>query len=75
MAYQAARDLGTMPAVLNAANEESVNSFLNQKINFLTIIKIVEKVMQLHKKVIQPQLAEIFSADAWAREEVKRFVG
>lgn len=50
LAYQAAQDLGTMPAVLNAANEESVNYFLNKRINFLTIPKIVEKVMRMHEK-------------------------
>ncbi len=69
LAKQAAKDLGTMPAVLNAANEESVNCFLNQKIRFLTIPKIVEKVMQRHKIKISPDLKDIISADAWAREE------
>jgi len=72
LAYQAARDLGTMPAVLNAANEESVNYFLNKRINFLTIPKIVEKVMRAHVKITNPNLAQVLAADAWAREEVAR---
>ncbi|MDD5477221.1 MAG: 1-deoxy-D-xylulose-5-phosphate reductoisomerase [Candidatus Omnitrophica bacterium] len=72
LAYQAARELGTMPAVLNAANEESVNYFLNQRINFLTIPKIVEKVMRAHAKITNPSLNQVLAADAWAREEVGR---
>lgn len=72
LAYQAARQQGTMPAVLNAANEESVNLFLNGKIGFLEIIKTVEKVMQRHKRKENPGLAVILQADCWAREEVKR---
>ncbi len=72
LAYQAARELGTMPAVLNAANEESVDYFLNKRINFLTIPKIVEKVMRAHAKITDPSLAQVLAADAWAREEVGR---
>jgi len=68
-AYQAARDLGSMPAVLNAANETSVGRFLAKKISFLTIPKIVEKVMQRHSRIISPNLNQIMRADAWAREE------
>lgn len=69
LAYQAARDLGTMPAVLNAANEVSVDRFLRKKINFLTIARIVEKVMQRHARIVSPNLNQIMCADAWAREE------
>ncbi|PIQ90111.1 MAG: 1-deoxy-D-xylulose-5-phosphate reductoisomerase [Candidatus Omnitrophica bacterium CG11_big_fil_rev_8_21_14_0_20_41_12] len=72
LANQAAQELGSMPAVLNAANEESVNFFLNGKINFLTIPKIVEKVMRAHAKITNPGLADIFACDRWAREEAKR---
>ncbi|MFA5092668.1 MAG: 1-deoxy-D-xylulose-5-phosphate reductoisomerase [Candidatus Omnitrophota bacterium] len=75
LAYQAAKDLGTMPAVLNAANEESVNRFLNREINFLTIPKIVEKVMRAHTKITNPNLTEIMAADLWARDEVMRISG
>jgi 1-deoxy-D-xylulose-5-phosphate reductoisomerase len=75
LAYQAARDLGTMPAVLNAANEASVDRFLRKKINFLTISKIVEKVMQRHARIVSPNLNQIMCADAWAREEALALVG
>lgn len=69
LAYQAARQLGTMPAVLNAANEVSVNNFLNKRIEFLAIPRIVEKVMRRHRRIVNPGLADIMAADAWAREE------
>jgi 1-deoxy-D-xylulose-5-phosphate reductoisomerase len=72
LAIQAAKDLGTMPAVLNAANEESVNYFLNKRIDFVTIPKIVEKVMRTHTKITHPNLSQIMAADAWARDEVVR---
>lgn len=75
LAIQAAKDLGSMPAVLNAANEESVNLFLNREINFLTISKIVEKVMRAHTKITNPDLSQIMAADAWARGEVARISG
>lgn len=75
LAYQAAQDLGTMPAVMNAANEESVNYFLNRRINFLTIPKIVEKVMRSHTKIANPGLLDIIAADSWAREEAIRVAG
>ncbi|HNW39056.1 MAG TPA: 1-deoxy-D-xylulose-5-phosphate reductoisomerase [Candidatus Omnitrophota bacterium] len=75
LAYQAARDLGTMPAVLNAANETSVERFLAGKIKFLSIPKIVEKVMQRHVKISSPNLNQIMCADAWAREEALALAG
>jgi len=69
LAYQAAKDLGTMPAVLNAANEECVEKFLARKISFLAIPKIVETVMRRHSRIASPTLSQIMSADLWAREE------
>jgi 1-deoxy-D-xylulose-5-phosphate reductoisomerase len=73
LAYQAAKELGSMPAVLNAANETSVNCFLNNKISFMDIPKIVERVMRRHKKISRPALADILQADAWAKQEAMRF--
>jgi len=69
LAYQAARQLGTMPAVINAANEVSVNNFLNKRIDFLAIPKIIEKVMRRHARIANPDLSDIMSADSWARKE------
>jgi len=75
LAYQAALDLGSMPAVLNAANEASVDMFLKRKIKFLAIPKIVEKVMRSHTKIVSPNLNQIMRADAWAREEAYSVAG
>ena len=57
-----------MPAVLNAANEVAVEAFLAGKIRFLRIPKIIEKTMRTYKLIYKPVLADIFAADAWARE-------
>ncbi len=73
-AYQAGKAGGTMPAVLNAANEVSVSAFLDNKINFVDIPKIIEATMSKHKKIEQPELSDIFEADKWAREQAKKEV-
>ncbi len=67
LAFAAGRRGGTMPAVMNAANEVAVSNFLHNKIGFLDIINIVEKVMGIHKVVENPNLEEIMAADKWAR--------
>ncbi|MDP2044511.1 MAG: 1-deoxy-D-xylulose-5-phosphate reductoisomerase [Candidatus Omnitrophota bacterium] len=74
LAYQAAEDLGSAPAVLNAANEVSVNSFLDKRIGFLGIAEIVYKVMRRHRRVDNPDLAQIMQADAWARQEAESII-
>lgn len=73
-AYQAAQAGGTLPAVMNAANEEAVRGFLEGRINFIRIPKIIEKIMSGHKSVSNPDLGEILEADKWAREEAKRLI-
>lgn len=73
-AYQAAQACGSLPAVMNAANEEAVSGFLEGKIGFVKIPKIVEKIMSSHKLVIKPDLGQILEADKWAREEAKRLI-
>jgi 1-deoxy-D-xylulose-5-phosphate reductoisomerase len=67
LAIEACRAGKTFPAVLNAADEVAVHAFLNQRIGFLKIAEIVEKVMTKHKPVYTPALADILSADAWGR--------
>jgi 1-deoxy-D-xylulose-5-phosphate reductoisomerase len=71
LAFEALKIGGTMPAVLNAANEEAVGLFLKRQIRFLDISHIVEKVMSKHTFKAQPVLDEIFEADLWARNVVK----
>jgi 1-deoxy-D-xylulose-5-phosphate reductoisomerase len=63
---------GTLPAVLNAANEVAVDSFVNRKISFPQISEIVARVMDQHHIVEHPTLDKILEADAWAREEAAR---
>jgi 1-deoxy-D-xylulose-5-phosphate reductoisomerase len=60
---------GTLPAVLNAANEVAVEAFVNRKINFPQITEAVRRVMDAHKIVSHPGLEQILEADAWARRE------
>lgn len=68
LAYAAARAGGTMPAVLNAANEVAVEAFLAGKAGFLDIPRIVEAVMAAHQGEPALDLAGILAADRWARE-------
>jgi len=63
---------GTLPAVLNAANEVAVEAFVNRKINFPQITGVVRRVMDAHKTVSHPGLEQILEADAWARREAVR---
>ena len=60
---------GTLPAVLNAANEVAVEAFVNRKINFPQITETVRRTMEAHKVVPHPTLDQILEADAWARKE------
>jgi 1-deoxy-D-xylulose-5-phosphate reductoisomerase len=61
---------GTLPAVLNAANEVAVEAFVNRKINFPQIFETVRRVMDAHKVIPHPKLEQILEADAWARRAV-----
>lgn len=67
LAYEALRVGGTMPAVLNAANEVAVNAFLGERIGFHEIPKVIASAMRKHKAVKHPILEEILEADRWAR--------
>ena len=58
---------GTLPAVLNAANEVAVAAFLAERCTFPAIWETVGKVMEAHRPVAQPSLDDILSADQWAR--------
>jgi 1-deoxy-D-xylulose-5-phosphate reductoisomerase len=67
LAFKACEVGGTLPAVLNAANEVAVNAFLNQLIAFVEIPQVVERAMDKHAVVSNPELADILGADQWAR--------
>jgi 1-deoxy-D-xylulose-5-phosphate reductoisomerase len=59
---------GTLPAVLNAANEVAVAAFCDRQIDFPGITATVRRVMDRHEVVPHPTLEQILAADAWARE-------
>jgi 1-deoxy-D-xylulose-5-phosphate reductoisomerase len=60
---------GTLPAVMNAANEVAVSAFLDRRISFPRIWQLVEEVMTRHASVANPSLGAILEADRWARVE------
>ncbi len=76
LAYAAGRAGGTMPAVLNAANEEAVAQFLEEKIHFLDIPKMIEGACERHKADLasSPSLNDVLAVDQWARQTVREQV-
>jgi len=68
LAKHAGKEGGTLPAVLNAANEIAVAAFLDHSLGFPKIWKIVEETMSAHENVKHPSLEDILEADRWARE-------
>jgi 1-deoxy-D-xylulose-5-phosphate reductoisomerase len=73
LAYRALRAGGTAPAVLNAANEIAVDAFLNNRIAFHEIARIIEAVLDAHQPKEVSGLENVLKADAWAREEAGAF--
>lgn len=74
LAYQAGMSGGTYPAVLNAANDVCVSSFLDGKLAFHHIWPTLEKVMEKHKTTHNPDLEDILEADSWGRAEATRLI-
>ncbi len=68
LAYEALEAGGTMPAVLNAANEVAVEAFLTRKIPFLAIPEVIESTMRAHKQVGELNVERVLEADRWARK-------
>jgi 1-deoxy-D-xylulose-5-phosphate reductoisomerase len=73
LAYAAGRAGGTMPAVMNAANEQAVALFLDEQIHFLDIPKLIEGVCDRHRVDLKanPSLDDVLAVDAWARQAVR----
>jgi len=63
---------GTLPAVLNAANEVAVEAFVNKRLTFCQISETVARTLNCHQLVEHPTLEQILAADAWARAEAVR---
>jgi 1-deoxy-D-xylulose-5-phosphate reductoisomerase len=75
LAIHTAKQGGTLPAVLNAADEVAVQAFLDGRIAFSAIYKTVAGIVEKHRIRHRPSLEEIREADDWARETTKDFLG
>ena len=75
LAYEAGRQGGSMPCVLNGANEQANSLFLNGRIRFLDIERLVEDAMRAHEWVDHPTLEQLLEIDQWARDFVLKRVG
>jgi len=73
-AYDAGKKGGTMPCVLNAANEIAVQSFLENKIKFLDIPRFIKTMMEKHNIINNPSLNEILETDQKIKEETKKII-
>lgn len=69
-AYMAGKRGGTLPAVLNAANNEAVRLFLEGRIKFTDIAVLVKQAMDKHFNTSEPTLEDILAADQWAKKEI-----
>ncbi|MCK5683552.1 1-deoxy-D-xylulose-5-phosphate reductoisomerase [bacterium] len=74
MAFEACKQKGTMPAVMNAANEVAVQAFLEKRIGFLNIFKIISKTMEDHTRIDNPDIVSIIKADLWARDRAETLI-
>ncbi|HAR49762.1 1-deoxy-D-xylulose 5-phosphate reductoisomerase [Smithella sp. SCADC] len=74
LAYAAGRCGGTAPVVLNAADEVAVSAFMEKKIRFIDLPKIIETVLGLHNSINNPSLDDILQADLWARRETSKII-
>lgn len=71
LAFEAGKQGGTLPAVMNAANEEAVFLFLDKKISLWDIYEITKRMMEEHINIKNPSLEEIIEQDFITREKVK----
>lgn len=70
LAYEAGKIGGSMPTVLNAANERAVSLFLQEKISYLAMAELIESAMEAHKVIAKPSLEEILACE----QEVYRYI-
>lgn len=71
LAYNAIGTGGSLPTVLNAANEVAVSKFLNNKIRFLEIPELIEYAMDKHHNILNPSLEDIYNIEAWTYEIIE----
>jgi 1-deoxy-D-xylulose-5-phosphate reductoisomerase len=75
LAYEALRAGESMPAVLNAANEVTVEAFLEGRIAFTEIARTIERVMGLHQPHHVPTIEAVLHVDRWSREKTRELLG
>ena len=75
LAYRAGKIGGSMPCVLNGANESANGLFLQGKIEFLMIEEVVEKAMNQHQPIENPTIDQLIAVDTWARNFVLQQIG
>ncbi len=74
LAFAAGKEGGTLPVVMNAANEEAVYLFLQNKISLWEIYEITKRMMGEHKNIPNPSLEEILEQDTITREKTRNFL-
>ncbi len=74
LAFRAAREGGTMPAVLNGSNERAVKYFLDGRIGFTAIAELVGRVMDGHHLQKNPDIEDVIEADRWSRREAEKII-
>jgi len=72
LALDAGRKGGTYPAVLSTADEVAVALFLEERISFTDIPKLVAEALEEHHSTPHPSLEDVLAADNWARRRVYR---
>lgn len=71
LAYESGRIGGSMPTVLNAANEKAVAMFLNRKIGYLEIADIIEYCMSKHNTIENPTIEQILEIENWVNKLIE----
>jgi len=74
LAYRALRAGGSLPVVLNAANEVAVAAFLAGRLGFVAIAEVIEQAMDAHPATAVATLADVRGADRWAHEFAQELV-
>lgn len=74
LAYRALKTGGTMPAVLNAANEAAVEAFLEGRVGFLQMPRLIQETMERHQTRQTISLEDIFHAHSWAQQEARKII-
>ncbi len=75
LAFDALREGGTMPSVMNGANEVAVSAFLSGQMKFTGIVSTVKKVMEIHKTQPANTLDAVLDSDLWARNTAQSLIG